>query len=76
MRHYTKVARLATEVDRLREELEARTHAMGSEMVRWKAQADQAASAVREAKDEVMERKRELDSTKEKMYILGEAVQA
>ena len=70
--HNAKVARLATEIDRLREELENRTNAMGNEMMRWKSQADAAARAVSTAKDEVLERKRELDSTKEKMDILVE----
>ena len=70
--HNAKVARLATEIDRLKEELEQRTNAMGHEMMRWKGQADAAATAVSMAKDEVLERKRELDSTKEKMDILVE----
>ena len=45
---------------------------MGNEMMRWKSQADAAANAVSLAKDEVMERKRELDITKEKMDHLVE----
>ena len=44
---------------------------MSAEMIRWKGQADAAAAAVREAKDELMERKKELDSTKEKMDHLA-----
>ena len=70
--HNAKVSRLATEIDRLRDELEQRTNSMGNEMMRWKAQADAAANAVSLAKDEVMERKRELDITKEKMDHLVE----
>ena len=58
--HNAKVSRPA-EIDRLREELEQRTNSMGNEMMRWKSQADAAANAVSLAKDEVMERKRELD---------------
>ena len=52
--HNAKVSRLATEIDRLRDELEQRTNSMGNEMMRWKAQADAAANAVSLAKDEVM----------------------
>jgi len=70
--HNAKVSRLASEIDRLREELEQRTNSMGNEMMRWKSQADAAANAVSLAKDEVMERKRELDITKEKMDHLVE----
>lgn len=70
--HNAKVSRLAAEIDRLRDELEQRTNSMGNEMMRWKAQADAAANAVSLAKDEVMERKRELDITKEKMDHLVE----
>lgn len=70
--HNAKVSRLATEIDRLRDELEQRTNSMGNEMMRWKSQADAAANAVSLAKDEVMERKRELDVTKEKMDHLVE----
>jgi len=70
--HNAKVSRLAVEIDRLKEELEQRTNAMGNEMMRWKSQADAAANAVSLAKDEVMERKKELDSTKEKMDHLVE----
>ena len=44
---------------------------MGNEMMRWKSQ-DAAANAVSLAKDEVMERKKELDVTKEKMDNLVE----
>lgn len=70
--HNAKVSRLAAEIDRLRDELEQRTNSMGNEMMRWKSQADAAANAVSLAKDEVMERKRELDITKEKMDHLVE----
>ena len=70
--HNAKVSRLASEIDRLRDELEQRTNSMGNEMMRWKSQADAAANAVSLAKDEVMERKRELDITKEKMDHLVE----
>ena len=70
--HNAKVSRLAVEIDRLREELDQRTNAMGNEMMRWKSQADAAANAVSLAKDEVMERKKELDITKEKMDHLVE----
>ena len=70
--HNAKVSRLAVEIDRLKEELEQRTNAMGNEMMRWKSQADAAANAVSLAKDEVMERKKELDNTKEKMDHLVE----
>ena len=70
--HNAKVSRLAVEIDRLKEELEQRTNAMGNEMMRRKSQADAAANAVSLAKDEVMERKKELDNTKEKMDHLVE----
>ena len=56
----------------MKEELQQRTNAMGNEMMRWKSQADAAANAVSLAKDEVMERKKELDVTKEKMDHLVE----
>lgn len=39
-------------------------------MCRWKRHAAATASAVLEAKDEVLLRKRELDSTKDKMDVL------
>ena len=70
--HNAKVSRLAVEIDRLKEELQQSTNAMGNEMMRWKSQADAAANAVSLAKDEVMERKKELDNTKEKMDHLVE----
>ena len=60
----------STSISPWKKELEQRTNAMGNEMMRWKQQADAAANAVSSAKDEVMERKRELDQTKEKMDIL------
>ena len=56
------MSRLASEIDRLRDELEQRTNSMGNEMMRWKSQADAAANAVSLAKDEVMERQRRLTS--------------
>ena len=49
--HNAKVSRLAVEIDRLKEELQQRTNAMGNEMMRWKSQADAAANAVSLAKD-------------------------
>lgn len=40
---------------------------MAEEMERWQAQAALTAHAVVEAKQEVMERKREMETTKDKM---------
>eukprot|EP00775_Hariotina_reticulata_P011361 gene11361-11510_t len=62
-----QLATHASEINALREELDQRTSIMQAEMDRWKHQADITASAVIEAKNEVLERKRELDSTKDKM---------
>lgn len=70
--HNAKIQRLAAELSRLREELDLRTQAMASEMGRWKMQADAASSAVAEAKEELLKRKKELDNTKEKMDHLVE----
>ncbi|EFJ44809.1 hypothetical protein VOLCADRAFT_118633 [Volvox carteri f. nagariensis] len=65
--YQAKINTLQEEIGRLREELAYRTHLMTSEMTRWQQQAHLTAAAVMEAKNEVLERKRELDSTKEKM---------
>ena len=48
--HNAKVSRLASEIDRLRDELEQRTNSMGNGTMRWKSQADAAANAVSLAK--------------------------
>ena len=42
LRSTTPRATAATEIDRLKEELEQRTNLMGNEMMRWKSQADAA----------------------------------
>ena len=44
-----------------------RVQVMANEMSRWQQQAHLTAAAVMDAKNEVLERKRELDHTKEKM---------
>eukprot|EP00891_Asterochloris_glomerata_P008593 jgi/Astpho2/8593/Aster-x0814 len=63
---------LASELERVKTELNDRTTMMGIEMERWRQQADATSTAVIEAKNEVMERKKDLDSTKEKMDKLVE----
>lgn len=93
--HNVRFNRLMAELERVREELDIRVRVIGAEMVRWRAQAEAAAAAVRDAKDEVcfpgaasrcraavvdaqlvcrqlMDRKRELDVTKERMDGLVE----
>ncbi len=50
--HNAHVTRLTSELDGLREELDMRTRVMGREMARWRAQAEAAAAAVRDAKEE------------------------
>ena len=51
--HNTRMHKLSAELQRVREELDIRTRVIGAEMVRWRAQAEAAAAAVRDAKDEV-----------------------
>ena len=69
--HQTK--RLVVELERMRQELDTRTQIMSKEMRSWKQQAEFATTALRDAKNEVLERKKELDTTKEKMdSIKGE----
>ena len=66
------IAKLESEIARLKEELEFRTVSMHSELQKWRQQAQFATNALREAKDEVIDRKRELDTTKERMDLLVE----
>ena len=68
----SKISRLVTELERVRGELESRTDLMRHEMQRWKHQAEQAAASLRDAKNEVLERKGELDRTNEKMIKMVE----
>ena len=91
--HNARMNRLTAELQRVQEELDVRTRVVGAEMVRWRVQAEAAAAAVRDAKEEVsglqrceaaapspdtararqlMDRKRELDVTKERMDGLVE----
>ncbi len=56
----------------MREELGYRTMVMSAEMEKWRQQAALTATAVMEAKNDVLERKKELDHTKEKMDKLLE----
>ncbi len=51
--HNTRMNSLYAELEGVREELDIRTRVIGAEMVRWRAQAEAAAAAVRDAKDEV-----------------------
>ena len=51
--HNAHITRLTSELDSLREELNLRTRVVAREMGRWRAQAEAAATAVRDAKDEV-----------------------
>ena len=52
--HNARITRLTSELDSLREELNLRTRVVAREMGRWRAQAEAAATAVRDAKDEVL----------------------
>ena len=54
--HNGRINRLMAELERVREELDIRVRVIGAEMVRWRAQAEAAAAAVRDAKDEVRAR--------------------
>lgn len=51
--HNGRINRLMAELERVREDLDIRVRVIGAEMVRWRAQAEAAAAAVRDAKDEV-----------------------
>lgn len=51
--HNASITRLTSELDSLREVLNLRTRVVAREMARWRAQAEAAATAVRDAKDEV-----------------------
>ncbi|UPQ96716.1 hypothetical protein HOP50_01g00060 [Chloropicon primus] len=66
------IAKLEAEISRLKEELEYRTVSMHQELQKWRDQAQFATNALREAKNEVIDRKRELDTTKERMDLLVE----
>ena len=66
------IAKLEAEISRLQEELEFRTVSMHQELQKWRDQAQFATNALREAKNEVIDRKRELDTTKERMDLLVE----
>lgn len=67
-----QMLKMGAEIERLRVELESRTRTMHVEMEKWRGQAEAAATSIREAKNEVLDRKRELDMTKEKMDALVE----
>ena len=54
--HNARMNKLSAELDCVREELDIRTRVIGAELVRWRAQAEAAAAAVRDAKDEVRAR--------------------
>lgn len=62
-----RITSLGLELERVRQELVIRTKLLSEEMERWRQQAEIAAAAVIEAKVEVNERKRDLDTTREKM---------
>eukprot|EP00210_Caulerpa_lentillifera_P001501 g1439.t1 len=62
-----RISTLAFELERVRQELVIRTKILSEEMERWRQQAEYTAAAVIEAKAEVSERKRDLDSTRDKM---------
>lgn len=51
--HNARVTHITSELDGLREELDMRTRVMSREMARWRAQAEAATAAVRDAKEEV-----------------------
>lgn len=68
----SKISRLVVELERMRQELDTRTQIMSKEMRSWKQQAEFATTALRDAKNEVLERKKELDTTKEKMDSMVE----
>ncbi len=95
--HNARMNKLSAELHRVCEELDIRVRVVGAEMARWRQQAEAAAAAVRDAKEEVratvrcrrgstaeqrsltcprvaqlMDRKRELDMTKERMDGLVE----
>lgn len=62
-----RISMLGLELERVRQELIIRTKLLSEEMERWRQQAEFTAAAVIEAKAEVTERKRDLDSTRDKM---------
>ena len=62
-----RISVLGLELERVRQELIIRTKLLSDEMERWRQQAEITAAAVIEAKAEVTERKRDLDSTRDKM---------
>ncbi|KAL0031026.1 hypothetical protein WJX79_010574 [Trebouxia sp. C0005] len=70
--YQAQMATLSEELNRVRQELTSRTEVMGQEMERWRQTAEATSRAVTEAKNEVMERKKDLDTTKEKMDKLVE----
>jgi len=48
-------------------ELEARSRNVGTDLARWRAQAAAAAAAVNDARDELMDRRRDLEALKERL---------
>lgn len=67
LEYQKRISLLGLELERVRQELVIRTKILSEEMERWRQQAEYTAAAVIEAKAEVSERKRDLDSTREKM---------
>lgn len=65
--HTVALGRLAAGLERVRGELEARSRNVGTDLARWRAQAAAAAAAVNDAREELMDRRRELDATKERL---------
>ncbi|CAD7696043.1 unnamed protein product [Ostreobium quekettii] len=74
--YQTRIIALGSELERVREELAIRTQSLGDELERWRKQAELAAVAVIEAKGEVMERRREIDVTKDRMDRLVDKLYA
>lgn len=70
--HSARMSKLSAELEAVREELDIRTRVIAGELARWRAQAEAAASAVRDAKDELRDRQREVDLTKGRMDGLVE----
>lgn len=68
--HRAQVTRLAGEVDRLREAMESDTATMMHEIGRWKSKAEAQAKAFAGARNEVLQRKKELDYSKDALDAL------
>lgn len=74
--HQTKLSAVMQEAGRRERELARHTAIIQQEMLRWRQQAHLAAAAVLEAKDEVLERRRELGATNDRMDTLVEKLYA